>query len=392
MKQYIIFCLLLTWLFSCKNIESESAILEIKPNFENNSESTINKIFKSIEFVSLEANSAALISFVHKAVMDDSIIVTLDLSTNAVMIFDRQGNHIKTLNKGRGPGEYLSVTDINLNSYDKSVEILDMFSIIRKYDYEGSFINSISFASSQRKVRFFPIDSEAYFFSIPGFGYPLASLSYDSKNNSSILLERPPSLAYDRNISNWNFSEELNIVYYFNRYNDTIYSLEKSGANPLFYINFGSNRIKASDLIKDISEEDQGKVKKALSKNTYFDGPFFKDGNILFFGIAGSLEPHKCIYNLSNGKSILIKSYSDNIGFDFPFYPIYPVGFSNGHVIFSSSPEKVINRYKSTYLGHSIKWNKFKKEFPFLADIVVKEDISSNPFLILCELSDSLLK
>ncbi len=63
-------------------------------------------------YIPLETRQDALIGFIRKMTIRDSLIFISDLESNSIYLFDTRGNHRRTLSRqGRGPGEYIAVND-----------------------------------------------------------------------------------------------------------------------------------------------------------------------------------------------------------------------------------------------------------------------------------------
>ena len=103
-------------------------------------------IIDTVRFLKLEDKENALFGHITKLrVYQDRIFILDKRYALAVLIYDREGKHIKTLNsKGRGPGEYLYLSNMEIDYQNKHVIILDNFlSKIIFFDFDGNFVKEI---------------------------------------------------------------------------------------------------------------------------------------------------------------------------------------------------------------------------------------------------------
>lgn len=110
--------------------------------------STINlsTFADSIWMVPLESTPNCIFSLASKILIDDGLMFIADYQdSEALFCFSKQGKFIfKIDRKGRGPGEYISLTDFTLDKTKNRIIIADRESqSLLLFDYEGRYLNTI---------------------------------------------------------------------------------------------------------------------------------------------------------------------------------------------------------------------------------------------------------
>lgn len=102
-----------------------------------------------VRYVPLETNDSCLISFPHKIVMRDSLIIITDKQQDEIFLFNTDGKYLnKISHKGSGPMEYHRIYQSCVDFDRKLVYILDLTSYPHKfkaYDFDGSYNYELPF-------------------------------------------------------------------------------------------------------------------------------------------------------------------------------------------------------------------------------------------------------
>lgn len=103
-------------------------------------------IIKSHKFIALETNENSLIGNIEKILSDSSFLFIFDYDNNSVLKFGSDGHFIKKIAKhGKGPGEYLKLSDIAIDKKNKLLSLLDFDGRkIILFDYNGNFVSEES--------------------------------------------------------------------------------------------------------------------------------------------------------------------------------------------------------------------------------------------------------
>lgn len=94
----------------------------------------------------------SLIRSFDKVIIYNRELYVLDTYTQKLVVFDWNGNHLRTLNrKGRGPGEYLSIEDFCIDPREHIFITDTRTSKVIEYDIKFNFVNSwsIPYVSNQ---------------------------------------------------------------------------------------------------------------------------------------------------------------------------------------------------------------------------------------------------
>ncbi|WP_106831223.1 6-bladed beta-propeller [Parabacteroides pacaensis] len=137
---------LLFLLFGCK--EKTSRILEDKiyvvdvnvSDDMKNIGDTGTEYFIDCQFIQLDTDTNNVIGEVSKIIVTDGRIYILDtFKAQSVFIFDTTGKYInKIYRQGKGPGEYLQVTDIFYDEREKTINLLDSRGKILIFNKDGN--------------------------------------------------------------------------------------------------------------------------------------------------------------------------------------------------------------------------------------------------------------
>ena len=121
-----------------------------------------------IKLVPLETNSNSVIADCHKIMKYNNRYFILDVDQRAVFAFNKSGKYLfSTKNfQGKGPNEYISLTDFNINYLNKKLEILDPPDYkIKIYDLNGKYNRHISLSQELLPLESFKaLSKDIYLF------------------------------------------------------------------------------------------------------------------------------------------------------------------------------------------------------------------------------------
>lgn len=116
----------------------------------------ISMVFESIDIYPLESDNVPLIGKIGKHIIYDSLIFIHDKSNHSVLTFDFQGKFKSILKKrGKGPGEYLEIQDIDINPFDKTIDILIKTGQVNQYSFNGDFVGSYEIPPELKAAHYF---------------------------------------------------------------------------------------------------------------------------------------------------------------------------------------------------------------------------------------------
>ena len=199
----------------------------------------------TISYIRLETNDNSLIGNDFKVRHNDSIVV---LISNKIIVFSISGKHLFSIDKrGKGPGEYLSLTDIQIINNTNFLILDRRGKKILQIDSNGStiktipidlhglafeFINQSTLAiysgsdwtdSSKDRLNFFDLKSQKIVKSL----FPISQNEYQWR--------------YFQGIQNFQKSEED--LFFYMDCKDTIFSVSQDRLQPAIILNFGENKM-----------------------------------------------------------------------------------------------------------------------------------------------------
>lgn len=199
-KLYFVFSVLI--LMGCSSGDQSTVILnEPKISLSKTSDITITKdsiknfseqIIYETEFIPLETTQEALIGYIDKIVMTDSMIIVADFhKTKKVFVFDKQGNFLRSIsNIGSAENEYISIFDITTSPTSNNLFILDGHkNDLLEFSLNGDFIKKIHLPVKYANNIIFENDSICWFergYRLAGDIKPIENnlIRYDIKNDS----------------------------------------------------------------------------------------------------------------------------------------------------------------------------------------------------------------
>lgn len=245
-----------------------------------------DSLFQYRKHVILETTDESLIQSIGKIIFHNNHIYILDKKERKIVIFDNTGRFINTFKHfGNGPGEYLSLTDLNI--INDTLLLLDRIGgKLIKYNLSDSLLQTTSFT---RAKGMYVLDNGNYALNMELGTAELSSKqtsfnSYAIHDGKDIIYE---SIPYNKHLNGHSFSNGYggNTFYHYDDsiftyfpYNNTIYQIDKNNGNinPYLRIKIGDTQIELDDREKVVD-----KLMKGGIVNTIFR--FYKWGEFLFF-------------------------------------------------------------------------------------------------------------
>ena len=136
---------------SCSVSENEiqsnnSSTKEIVANLKADEYEMIDSIMDFVDIVQLETKKNCLIGTVSKLIVTKSEIIVVDKKiANCVYVFNTDGSFRTTISRrGRGPKEYLDISDVFLSEDESEINITDFeHDRIQVYDCNGNYLRTI---------------------------------------------------------------------------------------------------------------------------------------------------------------------------------------------------------------------------------------------------------
>lgn len=371
---------------------NRSITISIDPTQE--SEATL---FQSKKLIRLESNDSNLIGQVRKISITKERIFIADNA--GIFVFDYTGKLISKVKRlGRGPGEYQTLTDFELDTVNNVVEIMDNISRkILRYKASGLFISESSIPLVA--VSYTKLGENFLFFS----GNEINGLSPFSLNQTSGDINFTIEASYfPINIEEarylhikfpYHFYYFKDSIRFFKPLNDTIYDIQDRFITPKYIIDFGEKRVNREQLlnrpIQNIIE-----FFSILKSNEYaFNvANVTETGTHLLFTYHYQEKTFHVVFNKLNGKV----TQSSKRRFDYfgslsraSSIDNFPKGSFNDQfieVLESYEFISTIDSLKKSLSG--VQWSLFESESHELLKFYENAKVGDNPILIFSTLNE----
>jgi hypothetical protein len=215
--------------------ENSIQVIDIESNVDNWEVANLSSFAKSIRYVPLESNDSLFLRGLGFRVISGNLILIRD-SENC-LLYDAEGNFISKIgNKGRGPGEYITISEMGIgDGYKPRIYIAYIVDIL-EYNIDGSFINKYDkslLINDTSAVLNWQIIRDSLFFGHVSNNTGKVKFKAVIKDkygnilhafkNYDLLQGRPSSLEREANI--YQFKD---LIYYKELNNDTLFYLNKN--------------------------------------------------------------------------------------------------------------------------------------------------------------------
>jgi hypothetical protein len=245
----VLFVCMIFYLLGCSEGHQEKPLVLLnmeKANYTANP--LIKDYFDNPQLIKLETNKESLITEINRLIIYDNKLFIFDNKNNSVLTFNEDGKFLFKINRvGRGPGEYIQLTDFTIDEINKQIILLcDIPNCLIYLDLNGKFI--------RQETR---TEYDLYLSADNNILYFASLLTEKDKNYIRVKTENnlKEFLKIDKNIRDKEFYSKFpniiksNNVYYSKVYDNIIYSLSNDKVVPKFMVNFG-NRMIDKDVVK----------------------------------------------------------------------------------------------------------------------------------------------
>jgi hypothetical protein len=239
----IIMCFIFT--ASCIN-EPNNSVIIINPERFIKSEITISEIAESVQYIPLSPTPS--INFIIELqIADDHIfLVSGGGNKGEIYKFDLKGNFIRTIGKaGRGPGEYRYGFMFTIDRENEKVFVLDKPKILT-YSFSGEFLSDFLLPDTEPDfdaIRYF--NNKLFLFENIKYGKAKYNwVVLDAKGNvESFKKNNIPSFKSINAFMDKTITESGGGINYWNKFNDTIFSVDSEGYTAKYLFSEGDYRV-----------------------------------------------------------------------------------------------------------------------------------------------------
>lgn len=321
-KIYLLLFLLV--LFSCKHETTKQQNILINDSIQtiflpNPTYPKVENLIDSVKCIQLETNMECLLANIYKILANNGRFYIIDDRGEAIFIFRNNGEFLfKISNKGRGPKEYLKITDISFDPLTQKLIASDCFSKkIFVYNPNGILekvikVNfDLSYVTGLDSGKFVHMHSHCKeHIKEPILkNFDLQLLDSLGKMTVGIIRNQTPHCINIATPYCTSRTKQGSILYAPNL-SDTIYHITKSGEVRAEYIlQNATSKFKTiqPDLRSKISYNEQNKILLQLLDKDYlfYNGTLFNSPNILITEFGLHEKRKRLIYYKHNKKSIL---------------------------------------------------------------------------------------
>ena len=236
-KHILIYFMIFCFMQSCNNSRKHHYSLNDIPDIINISTvKTLPVKTSHIKYIPLETSNECLIGYVNKIMIRNNLIYVADFNqAKALFIFDIDGKFIfKIDRKGRGPGEYISFHDFDVQSngniymYDNHGWKFLLFNSTGEYLMDIKTQYSLS--------HFCLAGTKMYWSQLVEGGKMISNLAvYDMEKKTTDFLFTEKKHLYPPEMlrfSSYNFYYSPNNIYYSPKFSEIIYSINEEGILP----------------------------------------------------------------------------------------------------------------------------------------------------------------
>jgi hypothetical protein len=237
-------------------------------------------------------------------------------------MFSKTGKFIAKIERnGRGPGEYMDLSDFDIDKIKRQIAVLDKTG--RKliyYKYTGEFLNEINLDDIFSTFLINGNDILLYRDPIPGISKDLKNdylLYIISGKSDTKYLNSAGVKKVNIGMSSVNFYGEGDDVKFLHTFCDTIYSLKNHTITPFLILESEKYRFTKEDMEKinnDLS------TSKPSFRNLVFTLDKFRcfskygeNDDMVFFEFKIGYGSYTTFYNIKSGKIICSKRYRDDM-------------------------------------------------------------------------------
>lgn len=287
----------------CKNIPKSvtyqtNNIQHIEISDQMNGDINMDSLIETHKYVCLETTSESLLGNINKLCYDDGMLFVFDRENNIVLSFTENGKFCNKISqKGRGPMEYIELTDISINPYSKELCLLDLSGgKILTFDYQGNYKDGKPLFYYYGGLEF----SKKHIYMSTGFTGNTRVPTIDcnrviiANHSQEPLFKAFPYKEELRYSFHWEDYRAIqsfdNNIYFHHSLSDTIWEIKDSLCVARFLIDF----TKRGKLFKDeewntMTDEKYTKLKDNIR---YFSGKYLISGSWLYASIT---NPNKMV-------------------------------------------------------------------------------------------------
>jgi len=276
--------------------------------------------FRSIELIPLETSPDVLIAYVHKIIVHGDRYFTFDKRQDIIHVFDQTGKFLfKIDKKGRGPGEYSHIEDININPFSGHLELLEAYGSVHIFDLSGNYIETkrITYPDFYAVHHFAAVDSHTHVFYAMFQPKKIIYFNLDDHKLLREEFEEMEDIGKFGINSLYSYQDDL---YFFRPFHPVVYKVGKERLEPAFQFDFEKYTREGTTAI--FSEESRNRwskyVEEVFEQFSYVINTVRHNSKYVFASLLWKDIDRRAniIYDKSTGKSRFILDFTEKVVFN----------------------------------------------------------------------------
>jgi hypothetical protein len=240
---------------SCSKREVKQSIQEIKIDYTNEKGASFlltEDYFNNRKIVRLETTDESLISQINRLIVFDGKYYIFDHQGKSVFVFDELGKFIAKIKQiGKGPGEYLQITDFTIDTKNKQIILLcDIPNCLMYFDLDCKFLKQ---EKRENYDHYISANQNSLFFGsfLTNNGHYI-KIRNGNKYSEFLPIEKHV-ITKDFYSSHPNIIRS-NSVFFFKVYDNTVYELDSDNIIAKYKMDFGTKAVDKSFIEKNDME------------------------------------------------------------------------------------------------------------------------------------------
>lgn len=337
-------------------------------------------LFQNGRTMILETTDASLLQDPRKVILRNDTFVIFDRSLSSILFFDKNGKFINKIHRiGQGPGEYIKLYDVCLDTQNNCLALLVPYKKILYYSLSGVYLGEESLPSEILSALKIAIKDD-WMYLIPADGYNQQDIEHSLYAFNRKTKEIKPIIKDKLFQDCWTFGSQFSLgdpLLFAQRFNNMVYELKGADFYPKYQFVLGD-----FNLPEDLQRNDypDKKLLQLCREKGYV------------FSVAGLVESKKGIWFDSNQSGFFyynkklqeIEHYESimNSQNGFSFSTVLAIEGEAGKVAFVIRGD-VITAMKEILAKHSSDSEEYRQQLSLL-DQIVEED--PNPILFVYDL------
>lgn len=288
----------------------------------------VSELTNDVELIPLETTDSLLLGEIVRVIQKDGFVYIAD--NENIYRFDGAGKyHQKITKRGEGPGEYLSITDFQVDASGNPWILSRNDRKLLHYDWNGSLLQQFSLPCWALKISLEEDSNLMYLYAgnekdeDNSHQVKLLNLKSGQVEKNYLPIDEKKS-AYLHVFSNNCFSATPSGTYFFQLFNDTVYqfSSKDKELQPAYYLNLGEKNIPASFFGREYRDIMDFFQHLHANKYAYGTGLFMKNEDVAWISY---IYDKKVYWGASRKESCLLS----NVLKEDVFLQGYPIAMSD---------------------------------------------------------------